>query len=155
MGLFPEIRRAWLSAGNALYIWSFENNRDFTCYLKSQYEIIDVALVRPKKGIFTDDVEWIIVVVTPTEMFLLAALFKSPEQSGLQGYSGSSGEKIKHQSNYSALDLELRETNLRYPSDEVNMISICGTKTLNSQDRSTVVATPVIPDLELFVYSLT
>ena len=33
--------------------------------------------------------------------------------------------------------------------------SICGTKTLNSQDRSTVVATPVIPDLELFVYSLT
>ena len=83
MGLFPEIRRAWLTSGNALYLWSFENNRDFTHYLKSQYEIIDVALVRPKVGIFNESVEWIIVVVTPMEIVLLATMFKSPDHSGL------------------------------------------------------------------------
>ena len=121
MGLFPEIRRAWLTSGNGLYLWSFENNRDFTHYLKSQYEIIDVALVRPKAGIFNETVEWIVVVVTPMEIFLLATVFKSPDQLDLQ--NSSNGTK-----NYSALDLTLLETGFNFPSDEVNMVSVCGTQ---------------------------
>ena len=124
MGLFPEIKRAWLTAGNALYLWSFENNRDFTHYLKSQYEIIDVALVRPKSSIFNESVEWIVVVVTPMEIVLLAAIFKSPDHSGISSFVGTSNEP----KNYSALDLSLCETGLTFPSDEVNMVSVCGTK---------------------------
>lgn len=124
MGLFPEIRRAWLTSGNALYLWSFENNRDFTHYLKSQYEIIDVALVRPKAGIFNESVEWIVVVVTPMEIFLLAAIFKSPDHSSLSPSVAASNEP----KNYSAMDLVLCETGLTFPSDEVNMVSVCGTK---------------------------
>lgn len=123
MGLFPEIRRAWLTSGNALYLWSFENNRNFTHYLKSQYEIIDVALVRPKSGIFNNSVEWIVVVVTPMEILLLATVFKSPNQFDIQNLSNLTGSK-----NYSELDLVLLETGFTFPSDEVNMVSVCGTE---------------------------
>jgi nuclear pore complex protein Nup155 len=124
MGLFPEIRRAWLTSGNALYLWSFENNRDFTHYLKSQYEIIDVALVRPKAAIFSESVEWLIVVVTPMEILLLATTFDSPDKTG----SGFIGEHVKELKNYANLDLSLHETGFNFPSDEVNMVSICATK---------------------------
>lgn len=121
MGLFPEIRRAWLISGNALYLWSFDNNRDFTYYLKSQCEIIDVALLRPKPGVFNESVEWVLVIVTPLEISLLAVVFKSPENSetGLL-QKGSTKD-------YSSVDLNLIETGLIFPSDEVNMVSICGT----------------------------
>lgn len=124
MGLLPEIRRAWLTSGNALYLWSFENNRDFTHYLKSQYEIIDVALVRPKAGIFNESVEWLIVIVTPMEICLLATTFDSPDKT----MSGLSGENEKDYKNFSNLDLTLHETGLTFPSDEVNMVSVCGTE---------------------------
>jgi nuclear pore complex protein Nup155 len=127
MGLFPEIRRAWLTVGNSLYLWSFENNRDFTHYCKIQHEIIDVALVRPKSGVFNDSIEWLIVVVTPVDISLLAAVFKSPDQTGHSG-SSCNFENIKSCRNFSALDLVLHETGLVFPSDEVNMVSICGTQ---------------------------
>lgn len=123
MGLFPEIRRAWLTSGNSLYLWSFENNRYFTHYLKSQYEIIDLALVRPKVGVFNENVEWLIVLVTPMEIILLATTFEYPDKTEIQNLSNVSGDK-----NYSNLDLTLHETGLNFPSDEVNMVSICGTE---------------------------
>lgn len=126
MGLFPEIRRAWLTSGNALYLWSFENNRDFTHYLKTQYEIIDVAIVRPKTGVFSESVEWLIVAVTPMEIVLLATTFESPDKTGMQ--NSSSINDSKEFKNYSNLDLTLHETGLNFPSDEVNTVSICGTE---------------------------
>lgn len=101
MGLFPEIGRAWLTAGNNLYLWSFENNRDFTCYTKSVYEIIDVALVPPIPGVFVDAVKWVLVLVTPVEIVLLAVSFDGD-------------------------DLVLHETELRFPTDEVNMVAVVG-----------------------------
>lgn len=118
MGLFPEIRRAWLTSGNCLYLWSFENNRDFTQYLNCQYEIIDVALVCPKAGVFNSSVKWVLVIVTPMEIILLAVVFKSPEQLHVKGNTVD----------YANLDLVLVETGLVFPSDEVNMVSVCGTK---------------------------
>lgn len=128
MGLFPEIRRAWLTSGNGLYLWSFENNRDFTQYLKFQYEIIDVALVRAKSGVFQSSVDWVLVVVTPMEIVLLAAVFDSPDQLHNQTTYGYNKDQMKGPINYSNLDLTLIETGLVFPSDEVNMVSICGTK---------------------------
>lgn len=105
MGLFGSIGRAWLTVGNCLYMWSFEGTtgRDFTCYTKSSYEIIDVALVSPVPGVFVDSIKWVLVLSTPVEIVLLAV-----ELSPAAG------------------DLILHETDLRFPTDEVNILAVTG-----------------------------
>ncbi len=104
MGLFGAIGRAWLTVGNCLYLWSFEGSvgRDFTCYTKCSYEIIDVALVAPIPGVFVDSIKWVLVLSTPVEIVLLAV------EIGVAG------------------DLILHETDLRFPTDEVNMLAVTG-----------------------------
>lgn len=115
MGLFPDINRAWLIAGNALFIWTFENDRDFICFDKMDSDIIDVGLVRARSSVFIDSIEYVLVVVTANEISLLGISFaqKEPFLDGIR--------------NYSMMDMILHETDFRFSSDEVNMLSVCGT----------------------------
>lgn len=85
--------------------------RDYTCFDELNQPIIDVALVTPKAGIFVSSIKHLLVVVTAAEIIILGVSFNS-DASAL----GPEGDLIIHR------------TGLSFPSDEVNMLSVLGSK---------------------------
>ena len=50
MGIFTEIKRAWLTVDSTLYLWSYDNGSDMAYYDGLTEVIIGVALLKPKPG---------------------------------------------------------------------------------------------------------
>lgn len=76
MGLLAPISRAWLSIGSKLYMWSFgekagKGGSDLTMFEKEGDSIIDVFVMRPKKGVFVEGISWLLVVTSVTQVSLL------------------------------------------------------------------------------------
>ncbi|KAH0451286.1 hypothetical protein IEQ34_018585 [Dendrobium chrysotoxum] len=69
-GIFPEIRRAWASVDNSLFLWRFDK-RDGQCteYSGEEQSICAAGLARVKPGIFIEAIQYILVVATPVENF--------------------------------------------------------------------------------------
>lgn len=75
MGLFSEIQRAWISMDNRLYLWNFMDGSDFYEYDELDQVILTVGLVPPKKGIFKEEVEYLLIVATTIEIIFVAVTF--------------------------------------------------------------------------------
>lgn len=73
--------------------------------------IIDVALVKPKAGIFVSSIKYLLVVVTATEVTLLGVTFSNNTTDETGG------------------DLIIHRTGLQFPCDEINMLAVCGSRT--------------------------
>ncbi|KAJ2825071.1 hypothetical protein FBU31_003811, partial [Coemansia sp. 'formosensis'] len=71
MGLFPEIKRAWITVDHRLFLWNYEDESDFYSFDDQEQIIVSVTLVRPKPGVFVDTIKHVLVVATPLEVFLL------------------------------------------------------------------------------------
>ncbi|KAL0908738.1 hypothetical protein M5K25_023246 [Dendrobium thyrsiflorum] len=71
-GIFPEIRRAWASVDNSLFLWRFDK-RDGQCtdYGGEEQSICAAGLARVKPGIFIEAIQYILVVATPVELLLI------------------------------------------------------------------------------------
>ncbi|KAK8930813.1 hypothetical protein KSP39_PZI016776 [Platanthera zijinensis] len=71
-GIFPEIRRAWASVDNSLFLWRFDK-RDGQCteYSGVEQSICAVGLARVKHGIFIEAIQYMLLVATPLELFLI------------------------------------------------------------------------------------
>ncbi|ORZ33539.1 Nup133 N terminal like-domain-containing protein [Catenaria anguillulae PL171] len=90
MGLFPEIRHAWITIDGSLHLWDYERNAG-TCVLAKEYStlITAVALVTPPPGLFVDNVKYLLVVATLSEIHVdciritKAASLQSPPAVGL------------------------------------------------------------------------
>jgi hypothetical protein len=74
MGILPEINRAWITIDNRLYLWNYENPEQYTEYegLDDSDVIVSVALSAPKPGIFLDNIQYVLVVATLSEVCLFA-----------------------------------------------------------------------------------
>lgn len=72
MGIFPEIDRAWISVDNRLYFWNYRNASDFHTFDELDQTIISVALVPPKKGMFIDSINHVLVLSTSKDLYLIA-----------------------------------------------------------------------------------
>ncbi|XP_023298970.2 nuclear pore complex protein Nup154 [Lucilia cuprina] len=75
MGLFPEIGRAWLTIDSEIYIWTYEQSRDVAYYDGLSHLIISVGLVKPKPGVFINDVKYLLILTTPIEIIVLGVTF--------------------------------------------------------------------------------
>ncbi|KAJ2855791.1 hypothetical protein J3B02_001979, partial [Coemansia erecta] len=113
MGLFPEIKRAWITVDHRLFLWNYEEESEFYSFEDQEQIIVSVALVRPKSGVFVDTIRHVLVVATPLEVFLLGVGYETGKVSGARG--NSSG------------DLALYATQISVPADGVAMTSIVGT----------------------------
>ncbi|GAB2228632.1 hypothetical protein Droror1_Dr00022752 [Drosera rotundifolia] len=71
-GIFPEIRRAWASVDNALFLWRFDK-WDGQCpeYSGEEQAICAVGLAKCKTGIFVEAIQYLIVLATPVELVLV------------------------------------------------------------------------------------
>ncbi|KAJ2104368.1 hypothetical protein GGI09_000153, partial [Coemansia sp. S100] len=114
MGLFPEIKRAWITVDHRLFLWNYEDESDFYSFEDQEQIIVSVALVKPKAGVFVDTIKHVLVVATPLEVFLLGVGYDAGKLAGMRG-SGSGGE------------VTLFATQISVPADGVAMTSICGT----------------------------
>ncbi|KAL8258280.1 hypothetical protein R6Q59_030321 [Mikania micrantha] len=71
-GIFPEIRRAWASVDNSLFLWRFDK-WDGQCpeYSGEEQAICAVGLVKTKPGIFVEAIQHLLVLATPVELLLV------------------------------------------------------------------------------------
>ncbi|XP_010271356.1 PREDICTED: nuclear pore complex protein NUP155 [Nelumbo nucifera] len=71
-GIFPEIRRAWASVDNSLFLWRFDK-WDGQCpeYSGEEQAICAVGLAKCKPGIFVEAIQYLLVLATPVELILV------------------------------------------------------------------------------------
>lgn len=68
-GIFPEIRRAWASVDNSLFLWRFDK-WDGQCpeYSVEEQAICVVGLAKSKAGIFVEAIQYLLILATPIEL---------------------------------------------------------------------------------------
>ncbi|CAA7033766.1 unnamed protein product [Microthlaspi erraticum] len=71
-GIFPEIRRAWASVDNSLFLWRFDK-RDGQCpeYSGDEQAICAVGLAKCRPGSFVEAIQYLLVLATPVELVLV------------------------------------------------------------------------------------
>jgi nuclear pore complex protein Nup155 len=72
MGLFADIRYAWVSIDNALYLWDYTlPDPPLVGFEEQPNSITAVAMVKPRPGVFISSVHRLIVVATTAEIILV------------------------------------------------------------------------------------
>ncbi|KAL1568628.1 nuclear pore complex protein NUP155-like isoform X1 [Salvia divinorum] len=71
-GIFPEIRRAWASVDNSLFLWRFDK-WDGQCpeYSGEEQAICAVGLAKSKPGVFIEAIQYLLVLASPVELILV------------------------------------------------------------------------------------
>ncbi|KAJ9629260.1 hypothetical protein H2204_008900 [Knufia peltigerae] len=73
MGLFAELRYAWTTIDNALYMWDYTAPKPELLGFEGQpHSILAVKLVKPRAGVFLPHITHAIVLATTSEIMLLA-----------------------------------------------------------------------------------
>jgi nuclear pore complex protein Nup155 len=70
MGLFAEIKQAWITVDNRLYMWDYQTQSGFQGFEGQSNTITSVRLLKPKRGVF-QDVNYVLVIATTVELFLM------------------------------------------------------------------------------------
>ncbi|GIL76872.1 hypothetical protein Vretifemale_6406 [Volvox reticuliferus] len=83
IGLFPQIRRAWASVDNSLFLWRYDKTSDVPVeYSGEDQAITAVCLTEPKAGVFLPAIRYIIVLCTAAEIVMLGVC---PSRRGNSG----------------------------------------------------------------------
>ncbi|KAG8498716.1 hypothetical protein CXB51_005035 [Gossypium anomalum] len=71
-GIFPEIRRAWASVDNSMFLWRFDK-WDGQCpeYNVEEQAICAVGLAKSRPGIFIEAIQYLLILATPVELILV------------------------------------------------------------------------------------
>jgi nuclear pore complex protein Nup155 len=73
MGLFAEINHAWVVVDNQVYLWDYTHpNPELVGFEEQPSNITCVKLVKPRAGVFVATIEYLLVVATVTDIFLIA-----------------------------------------------------------------------------------
>lgn len=64
-----------------LQIWTYNKVRDVAYYDGLSTVIVSVGLVTPKQGVFIQDVKYLLILTTPTEIIVLGVTFNSTSQN--------------------------------------------------------------------------
>ena len=119
MGLLTEAGLAWLTVDDKLFLWPYavQDARDGPSFCSFQVPngqyVLSVGLATPKKGVFKPFVKWCLVVTTAEEVILCAL-----------ADSGNDSSSFRQSSN----PLRLIPTHYSVPTDDIRMLSVCGTK---------------------------
>ncbi|KAI4673715.1 uncharacterized protein J4E88_008772 [Alternaria novae-zelandiae] len=73
MGLFAEINHAWVVVDNQVYLWDYTHpNPELVGFEEQPSNITCVKLVKPRPGVFVGTIEYLLVVATVSDIFLIA-----------------------------------------------------------------------------------
>lgn len=76
MGLFPAIKRAWLSIDSDIFMWNYEDGSDVAYYDGLSETILCATLVQPKAGIFQPHIVYLLCLATAVDIVLLGVSFR-------------------------------------------------------------------------------
>ncbi|KAF8971407.1 nucleoporin [Flammula alnicola] len=110
MGLMAEIGRVWISIDHKLFLWDYNDGQEISSFMDQPDVITHVALVKPKQGLFIDDITSLLVICTPVSVLLIGVAIAS--QPGLD--------------NRPRKELKLYATDLTISTD-IEMTSVIGT----------------------------
>ncbi|PPQ62740.1 hypothetical protein CVT24_000434 [Panaeolus cyanescens] len=71
MGIMPEIERVWISIDHKLFLWDYNDGQEISSFMDQPDVITHVALVKPKPGLFVDDITSLLVICTPLTVLLI------------------------------------------------------------------------------------
>ncbi|XP_076062596.1 nuclear pore complex protein Nup154 [Oratosquilla oratoria] len=111
MGLFPDIRRAWLIIDSDIFVWVYDDGTDLAYFDGLHDTILCVGLVKPKTGVFKPYIEYLLCLATTSEIVLLGVSFSQPSE-------GEVGPNMHL----------LPEPLFSVPSDGAYMLSVKGTE---------------------------
>lgn len=73
MGLFAEINHAWVTVDNQVYLWDYTHpNPELVGFEEQPHNITCVKLVKPRANVFVSTIDYLLVVATTTDIFLIA-----------------------------------------------------------------------------------
>ncbi|KAJ7487525.1 nucleoporin [Mycena galericulata] len=72
MGLMPEIERAWISIDHKLFLWDYVEGQEISSFVDQPDVITNVAVVKPKQGLFIEEITSLLVICTPVSVLLIA-----------------------------------------------------------------------------------
>ncbi|CCE65214.1 hypothetical protein TPHA_0K00800 [Tetrapisispora phaffii CBS 4417] len=72
MGIFTEINRCWIIIDNKLVLWNIHNSTEFQTIDEIKHTILKVALVKPKPNTFVDNINHLLLIATPFDLFIFA-----------------------------------------------------------------------------------
>ena len=122
-GVFPEIRRAWATVDNALFLWRFDVPDDVPVeYSGEEQAIVSVGLAKPKPGVFLPSVERVLVVATTVEIVLLGVAFDR------DGDGDGTADGVASADDLGARDLTLHALNYACTTDDVVVKDIASTE---------------------------
>ncbi|KAJ6689532.1 hypothetical protein OIU85_005897 [Salix viminalis] len=70
-GIFPEVRRAWASVDNSLFLWRFDKWDGQCPEYSEEQAICAVGLAKSKPGVFVEAIQYLLVLSTPVELVLV------------------------------------------------------------------------------------
>ncbi|CUS21537.1 LAQU0S03e04830g1_1 [Lachancea quebecensis] len=80
MGLFPELNRCWITIDNKLILWNFNNPSDFQSIDDIKHTILTVALAKPKPNTFVESVNYLLLIATPFDVYVLAIQYEKSNE---------------------------------------------------------------------------
>ncbi|KAJ3475958.1 hypothetical protein NLI96_g11485 [Meripilus lineatus] len=111
MGLMPQIERVWVSIDHSLFLWDYIDGQELSSFVDQPDVITHVALVKPKPGVFIDDISSLLVICTPLSVLLL----------------GVSSTNVPGPNNRTRKEIKLYATDISIPT-EIEMTSVIGTQ---------------------------
>ncbi|EMD42139.1 hypothetical protein CERSUDRAFT_90739 [Gelatoporia subvermispora B] len=111
MGLMPEIERVWITIDHNLFLWDYVEGQELSSFVDQPDVITHVALVKPKPGVFIDEITSLLVICTPVSVLLI----------------GVSATSVTGPNNRTRREIKLYATDMTIPSD-VEMTSVIGTQ---------------------------
>ncbi|KAI0824272.1 nucleoporin [Trametes gibbosa] len=71
MGLLPDIDRVWIAIDHNLFLWDYVDGQELSSFVDQPDVITHVALVKPKSGVFIDEITSLLVLCTPVTVLLI------------------------------------------------------------------------------------
>ena len=83
MGLFADLNHAWITVDTCLYLWDYTlPNAEIIGFEEQQSAIKAVEMVVPRPGVFTPQINRLLVVATITEIILIGVACESAPTGG-------------------------------------------------------------------------
>ncbi|KAG6332506.1 hypothetical protein ID866_6583 [Astraeus odoratus] len=111
MGLLPEIEKVWISIDHKLFLWDYVEGQDISSFVDQPDVITSVAVVKPKSGVFVDEITSVMVICTPVSILLV----------GLSVSSAIGANSRAHK------EIKMYATDMSVSTD-VEMTSVAGTQ---------------------------
>ncbi|KAH8120271.1 nucleoporin [Phellopilus nigrolimitatus] len=111
MGIMTEIERAWITLDHKLFLWDYVEGQELSSFIEQPDVITHVAIVKPKPGVFIDEITSLLVICTPVTVILL----------GLSSQAAVGSDYRQHK------EIKLYATDMSVLTDSIEMTSVVGT----------------------------